>query len=143
MDDFFSITNGTSLSGAVTANKLESVDEGIVEAADSTLPYSVYFWDLLYEQSHRDNEEEDRLWIALGSPILVTKPCRYSSPNKPNGPFIVYYCIGGENVNAMAVPIETLHQAIRQVSLNRGMRGAGRAVSQAAAIVSRPFNRAR
>ena len=133
---FFSITDGMSLSDAVTANKLESVDEGMVEAADPALPYSVYFWDLLYEQSHRDDEDEDRLWIALGSPLLVTKPNNYSSPGKPKGPFIMYYCIGGENVNSMDLPIETLHQAIRKVSLKRGMRGAVRAVSQAAAAGS-------
>ena len=136
VDAFFSIPNGTSLSDAVTSTKLKSVDEGMVEAADPALPYSVYFWDLLYEQSHRDDEDEDRLWIALGSPLLVTKPNNYSSPGKPKGPFIMYYCIGGENVNSMDLPIETLHQAIRKVSLKRGMRGAVRAVSQAAAAGS-------
>jgi hypothetical protein len=135
VDTFFSIENTPTLSDAVTANKLESIDEGMVEAADPTLPYSVYFWDIVYEQSHRNNEDEDRLWIALGSPLLVTKPNKYSSPSKPNGPFIMYYCVGGENVNALDLPIETLHQAIRQVSLKRGMRGA-RAVALSVAAAA-------
>jgi hypothetical protein len=128
------VSNFLALTGkpTLTASGLSSVDAGSVMAAEPTLPYSVYFWDLVYEQSHRNNEDEDRLWIALGSPLLVTKPNRYSSPSKPNGPFAMYYCIGGENVNSLDLPIETLHQAKRQVSLKRGMRGA-RAVSMAVA----------
>jgi hypothetical protein len=135
---FFSIDNKTTLSDAVTVNKLDLTDEGIVQSSSAevenpnpppstfTVYCSTYFWDLVYEQSHRDDEDEDRLWIALGSPILVTKPNRYSSPNKPNGPFAMYYCIGGDNVNSLDLPIETLHQAKRRVSLKRGMRGAVR-----------------
>jgi hypothetical protein len=133
VDTFLSIEDTPTLSDAVTAHKLDAIDEGMVEAADPTLPYSVYFWDIVYEQSHRNNEDEDRLWIALGSPLLVTKPGKYSSPNKPAGPFAMYYCIGGENVNSIDLPIETLHQAIRQVSLKRGMLGAVRVASTAVA----------
>jgi hypothetical protein len=112
-------------------------DEGMVQAGIAQITgggsvyYSAYFWDIVYEQSHRNDENEDRLWIALGSPLLVTKPNMYSSPNKPGGPFIVYYCIGGKNVNSIDLPIETWHQAKREVSLKRGMRGA-RAVTLAA-----------
>jgi hypothetical protein len=124
VDNFFSIDDETEISDATA---LSLIDNGIVEAADPADPYSIYFWDLLYEQSHKDDETEDRLWIALGSPILITKPSQYSSPNKPNGPFVVYFCIGGVNVNAMDVPIETLHQAKREkLSLKRGLRSAGR-----------------
>jgi hypothetical protein len=127
---FLSITNTLTLSDAVTAHKLDLVDEGMVEANYSTgavpVPYSIYFWDLVYEQSYRNDENEDRLWIALGAPLLVTKPGRYSSPSKPNGPFVMYYCIGGGNVNSLDIPIETLHQARREVSLKRGMLGAVR-----------------
>jgi hypothetical protein len=122
--DFLAIPDGTTIADAAS---LALIDNGIVEAADSVTPYSIYFWDLLYEQSHKDDEEEDRLWIALGSPILVTKPSCYSSPTKPNGPFIMYFCIGGVNVNSMDVPIETWHQAKREnLSLKRGLRSAGR-----------------
>jgi hypothetical protein len=124
VDNFFSIDDETEISDATA---LSLIDNGIVEAADPNLPYSIYFWDLLYEQSNKDDEGEDRLWIALGSPILVTKPTQYSSPNKPDGPFAVYFCIGGVNVNAMDVPIETLHQAKREkLSLKRGLRGPGK-----------------
>jgi hypothetical protein len=123
----FLALNGITLSAAESAGSIVSIDDGGVEAADPNSPYSIYFWDLLYEQSNKDDENEDRLWIALGSPILVTKPCKYSSPNKPDGPFAVYYCIGGVNVNAMDVPIETLHQAKREkLSLKRGLRGPGK-----------------
>jgi hypothetical protein len=122
---FMAIEGTPTLSEAAS---IQLVDEGIVEANYSNgtvpTPYSVYFWDLVYEQSHREDEDEDRLWIALGAPLLVTKPNRYSSPNKPNGPFIVYYCIGGGNVNSLDIPIETMHQSLRKVSLKRGMRGA-------------------
>jgi hypothetical protein len=124
------VENAPTLSDAVTAHVIDSVDEGMVEAADPELPSSVYFWDIVYEQSHRDNEDEDRLWIALGSPLLVTKPGKYSSPSKPDGPFAMYYCIGGENVNSIDLPIETRHQAIRKVSLKRGMLGAVRVATK-------------
>jgi hypothetical protein len=142
VDDFLGITGTFTLSGAVSADKLTLEDEGMVQAGSAEIPYpnpppstytvyySTYFWDLVYEQSHRNDENEDRLWIALGSPLLVTKPNKYSSPNKPNGPFIMYYCIGGVNVNSIDLPIETLHQAKREVSLKRGMRGARAATSK-------------
>jgi hypothetical protein len=130
---FMKISGTPTLSDAAG---LQLIDEGMVQAGSAevenpnpppstfTVYYSTYFWDLVYEQSHREDEDEDRLWIALGSPLLVTKPNRYSSPNKPNGPFIMYYCIGGGNVNSLDIPIETMHQSIRKVSLKRGMRGA-------------------
>ncbi|MDR2601662.1 MAG: hypothetical protein LBC53_04330 [Spirochaetaceae bacterium] len=133
--DFLAIDDGTAISAAAS---LELIDEGIVQAGVITVDppsyYSVYFWDLLYEQSDGDSEAEDRLWAALGSPILVTKPAKYSSPGKPDGPFIMYSCIGGENVNSMDAPIETLHQALRgKLSLKRGLRGPGQPAAVAAA----------
>jgi hypothetical protein len=134
---FMGITGTPTLSEAAS---LQLIDSGMVEANYSigavSVPYSIYFWDLVYEQSHRNDENEDRLWIALGAPLLVTKPSNYSSPNKPNGPFIVYYCIGGGNVNSLDIPIETMHQAKRKVSLKRGMRGARAAVAQATAAAA-------
>ena len=120
--DFLNIQNSPTLSGS----GIPTADSGIVDAP-STIIYntptvhSFYFWDLVYEQSVSNDEDEDRLWIELGSPLLVTKPNNYSSPCKPNGPFMVFYCIGGVNVNWMDVTIETTHQAYRKVSLKRAM----------------------
>ncbi|MDR0685059.1 MAG: hypothetical protein LBF83_08015 [Spirochaetaceae bacterium] len=130
VENFLALTGQT-----LTASGIPTVDCGIVDAP-TTLVYntpvvhSFYFWDLVYEQSLDENDDdEDRLWIALGSPLLVTKPNKYSSPCKPDGPFAVYYCIGGKNVNALDVTIETTHQASRKVSLKRGMFSTVKAVT--------------
>ncbi|MDR0597216.1 MAG: hypothetical protein LBG14_01770 [Treponema sp.] len=106
--------------------EFEKLDEGIAQSPDPQFADAIYFWDILYEQSaNPDNDEEDRLWLLLGSPFLVTKAEAYASPNTPfANPYVMFSGFGGVNVNSVDLIIETLHQAEREVSLKRGARSA-------------------
>jgi hypothetical protein len=107
---------------------------------DPVVSDDIYFWDLLYEQTTRtEDDSEDRLWLVLGSPFLVTKAQAYGSPTmvEPEAnPFAMFSCIGGVNVNSVDLTIETLHQAQREVSLKRGMRSSKLSAPTAKAAIS-------
>jgi hypothetical protein len=121
--DFLNRTTAPTLSEAKDLPGFELRDESIMVSPDVQIPYDIYFWDLLYEQTLRNDDEEDRLWLVLGSPFLVTKPEAYGSPTTPLGnPFVMFSCFGGVNVNSVDLTIETLRQAQREVSLKRGVR---------------------
>jgi hypothetical protein len=101
----------------------KKLDEGIMVSPDPQVSDDIYFWDILYEQTLRDDDQEDRLWLVLGSPFLVTKAEAYGSPTTPlANPFVMFSGFGGINVNSVDLLIETLHQAKREVSLKRGLR---------------------
>jgi hypothetical protein len=130
--DFLSIPDGTTLTEATQiagGTKFKKIDEGLVIAPtilvqNVPIPYGVYFWGLLYEQALGSDASEDRLWVGVGSPFQVCKATKYSSPTTaPDYPYVVISGMGGKNVNGWQSLIETLHQAIRKVSLNRGMQG--------------------
>jgi hypothetical protein len=140
---FLAIPNGTTLTGAteIVGGGFYLLDQSIMVSPDVEFTDDIYFWDLLYEQTLRDDEDEDRLWLVLGSPFMVTKPADYGSPTTPlPNPFAIFSGIGGINVNSVDLTIETLHQAERGVSLKRGMRssklGAAAARTGAAAATS-------
>jgi hypothetical protein len=132
VDDFLGlIRSGTpyTLSEAAGTNNdgvnFELLDKGVVQTPDPEAADNIYFWDILYEQTLRNDDEEDRLWLLLGSPFLVTKAEAYGSPSTPlANPFVMFSGFGGINVNSVDLTIETLHQAQREVSLTRGTRGA-------------------
>jgi hypothetical protein len=129
----YTLTQATQL----TSGELNVLDQGDVTAPDTEFPGDIYFWDLLYEQTLRKDDEEDRLWLVLGSPFLVTKAEAYGSPSTPlSNPFVMFSGFGGINVNSVDLTIETLHQAQREVSLKRGLRsaklGAGAGTAKAA-----------
>jgi hypothetical protein len=134
--DFLSI-GGTTLSAAVTAGNLTVVDEGTLTSINGwEVAFGLYFWDLLLEQvPESDDDEGDRLWAALGTPILVTSGAysnmvddpAYGSPTSVvQNAFIEYGYLGGVNVNmgAFDLLIETLNHAKRGVSLKRTIRKA-------------------
>jgi hypothetical protein len=120
------LTEATQIAGGT---KFKKIDEGLVIAPtilvqNVPIPYGVYFWGLLYEQALGSDASEDRLWVGVGSPFQVCKATKYSSPTTaPDYPYVVISGMGGKNVNGWQSLIETLHQAIRKVSLNRGMQG--------------------
>jgi hypothetical protein len=110
-----------SLSDAVSQGKLEVIDEGTVATSAG-----LYFWDLLYEQTPGENDTGDRLWAALGTPILVTRAAAesYGSPTAIiSNPYAFYGYNGGVNLNSLDLTIEAVNQARRGVSLKRGLRG--------------------
>jgi hypothetical protein len=127
---------------ATSAGKFKMLDEGIVIAPEYVpdpdeptmkVPYAIYFWGIVYEQAIRKDDKEDRLYIFLGSPFLITKAAAYSSPTTEQlNPYVVISGFGGVNTNSVDVTIETLHQAIREVSLHRGVRAARIALSRPA-----------
>jgi hypothetical protein len=115
------LTQATKL----TSGDLEVQDGGVMVTPDLEFADDIYFWDFLYEQTLRKDDKEDRIWLVLGSPFLVTKAWKYGSPTMVDpeaNPFAMFSCIGGVNVNSVDLTIETLHQAQREVSLKRGMR---------------------
>jgi hypothetical protein len=120
---FLAIPDETTITDAL------AIGGGLVEAptvlvANTPVPYAIYFWGLLYEQALGSDASEDRLWVGVGSPFQVCKATQYSSPTTaPDYPYVVISGMGGKNVNGWQSLIETLHQAIRKVSLNRGMQG--------------------
>jgi hypothetical protein len=134
-----------TLTEAVNATDVDFkiLDEGIViapeyvpdpEEPDVKVPYAIYFWGIVYEQAIREDDKEDRIWLALGSPFLVTKAEAYSSPTTTQeNPYVVISGFGGVNTNSIDVTIETPHQAIREVSLHRGVRAARISLSRPAA----------
>jgi hypothetical protein len=131
VSDFLTITGpNNSLSAAVTAGKLTVVDESTAQALDSAAAYGVYFWDLLYEQVPGNDDDGDRLWAALGTPILATRAGdnyigdpAYGSPTALfQNAYVMFGSLGGVNVNSLDLTAETLHQAARGVSLKRTLR---------------------
>jgi hypothetical protein len=127
VNDLFLIPDQTTLTGATqitTGVEFELLDQGLVVTPDPEVADAIYFWDILYEQTLRDDDDEDRIWLLLGSPFLVTKAEAYGSPTVPfANPFVMFSGFGGINVNSVDLIIETLHQAMRDVSLKRGSRG--------------------
>jgi hypothetical protein len=118
-------------------DRLEVQDGGVMVSPDVQIPYDIYFWDLLYEQTLRNDDEEDRLWLVLGSPFLITKAEAYGSPTTELGnPYVMFSGFGGVNVNSVDLTIETLNQARREVSLKRGVRASKLGSSTAAAAVT-------
>jgi hypothetical protein len=89
-------------------------------------------WDILYEQVPGSSDTPDRVWLALGSPILATRAgvnvfrtSAYGSPTAVyQNPYAMFGFIGGVNVNmgAFDLLIETQNQATRGVSLKRSHR---------------------
>ena len=133
--EFLGIKDGTTLSAAASAGALTVVDQGTVTSDSSWgVPFGIYLWDMLYEQVPDNQDDEgDRLWVALGTPILATSGAyenligdpAYGSPTGVfQNVYIQYGFIGGDNVNmgAFDLTIETLHQAKRGVSLKRSLR---------------------
>jgi hypothetical protein len=131
--DETTLTDATHISGG---KELNVQDEGfMVPPKEELVSDDIYFWDILYEQAPK--KAEDRLWLVLGSPFLVTKPDAYGSPTAPLAdPFMMFSCIGGINVNSVDLTIETLHQAEREVSLKRGVRSSRLATATAKAAKS-------
>jgi hypothetical protein len=128
-----------SQAAALTEGDLEVIDQAVMATPDPVASDDIYFWDLLYEQTLRTDDAEDRLWLVLGSPFLVTKAQAYGSPTmvEPEAnPFAMFSCIGGVNVNSVDLTIETLHQAKREVSLKRGMRASKLSAPTAKAAIS-------
>jgi hypothetical protein len=124
--DFLTLTADTFTS-AVSAGKLEVIDEGEIESVTYD---GLYFWDLLYEQYPGPGDTGDRIWVALGTNILVTRAAAgtYGSPTiatdpEEQNPFAFYGYNGGVNVNSMDLTIDAVNQAKREVSLKRSMRG--------------------
>jgi hypothetical protein len=114
------LTKATTLASV----EFEVVDQSSVTSPDVQFPYGIYFWDILYEQTTKATDDGDRLWLVLGSPFLVTKAEAYGSPTTVVGnPYVMLSGFGGVNVNSVDLLIETLHQAQRDVSLKRGVRG--------------------
>jgi hypothetical protein len=129
----YTLTQATEL----ISGDLEVQDQGVMPAPDPEFADAIYFWDILYEQTLRKDDEEDRLWLVLGSPFLVTKPEKYGSPWTPDPyPFGMFSGVGGINVNSVDLTIETLHQAQREVSLKRGMRSSKLSAPTAKAAIS-------
>jgi hypothetical protein len=107
-----------------TAAGLHTTDEGVVDVVDLG---GVYFWDLLYCQTVEISDAGDLLWAGLGTPILVTRAAEggYGSPTASReNAFVVFGCNGGNNVNAIDLPVEATNEAKRGgVSLKRGLNG--------------------
>jgi hypothetical protein len=116
----------TTLSGAVQAGRLKVVDQGSI----TNVTYEgLYFWDLLYEQYPGVGDTGDRLWIAFGTAILVTRAAAgtYGSPTSTADsavlqPFALYGYNGGVNINCIDLTIDVVNQTKREVSLKHGMR---------------------
>jgi hypothetical protein len=120
---------------------LVAVDEGELSSPTDIEPYyySVYFWDILYETA--DLPQNDRLWFFRGTELLVALANAYTTPTPPVPPappdnaaaavpesyklFPVGNSrgdIGGYNVDAADLTIETVRQAEAGVSLKRGAK---------------------
>jgi hypothetical protein len=117
-----------TLSGALTSG-LEPIDEGEIT---SIVPGGIYFWDLLYAQTPEISDAGDLLWVALGSPLLVTRAAEggYGAPDvsTPDGEienaYLMFGFNGGNNVNSIDLTIEAINQEKRgNVSLKRGLSG--------------------
>jgi hypothetical protein len=130
--NFLLIPDGTTLSNAVGPNRLTVVDEGTANATDPEVPYGIYFWDILYEQTPAASDDGDRLWVAMGTPILVTRAGEnfedpgYGSPTALfQNAYAMFGYLGGTNVNmnGMDLTVEATNQAKRgNVSLKRTLR---------------------
>jgi hypothetical protein len=137
--DFLDLPPGVTLSSASTVPNapLTIVDGGTAIGGNfmGYIAYGVSMWDLLYEQVPGNDDEGDRLWAALGTPILATRAGLdeyeenpgYGSPTALfKNPYVMFGHLGGENVNmgAFDLLIETQNQATRGVSLKRNFRKA-------------------
>jgi hypothetical protein len=119
-------TTAPTLTEAVTDEKLEVVDQGSI----TNVTYEgLYFWDLLYEQYPGVGDTGDRLWVAFGTAILVTRAAAgtYGSPTSTADspvlqPYALYGYNGGVNINAFDLTIDVVNQTKREVSLKHGMR---------------------
>jgi hypothetical protein len=131
--DFLGISDGRTLSQATTAGDLTVVDGGTANATDPYVPFGIYFWDILYEQVPGDDDDGDRLWVAMGTPILVTRAGDdylgnpgYGSPTALfQNAYAMFGYLGGTNVNmnGMDLTVEATNQAKRgNVSLKRTLR---------------------
>jgi hypothetical protein len=139
VSDLLSSSGGT-LSQAVAKGTLLVVDEGTVTSTsldpEYFIPFGLYTWDLLYEQvPDAADDSGDRLWAALGTPVLVTSGAyenemedpAYGSPTSAfQNAYAVFGFAGGVNMNmgAFDLTIEAANQAKRGVSLKRTMRKA-------------------
>jgi hypothetical protein len=134
VSQFFALPAGATLSSASSGTNpaLRMVDEGTVTSISRWgIAFGLYFWDLLLEQiPDATSDSGDRLWAALGTPILVTSGAfqnrirdpAYGSPTSVvQNAFIMYGYLGGVNINmgAFDLLIETQNQATRNVSLKR------------------------
>jgi hypothetical protein len=134
--EFFGLPDNTALSKGVGAEVLTVVDQGTVTATNAySIPFGIFMWDILYEQVPDTTDDSgDRVWVALGSPILVTRAglTMFDDPayGSPTGiyqnAFVEFGFLGGVNVNmgAFDLLIETANQAKRGVSLKRNFRRA-------------------
>jgi hypothetical protein len=132
VSEFLNITNGPAISTAVLSGALTVVDERTITSISGWgVAYGIYFWDILLEQVPDVSDDEgDRLWVGLGTPILVTSAAyenmiedpAYGSPTSTfQNDYVEFGYFGGVNINAGAFDllIETQNQARRGVSLKR------------------------
>jgi hypothetical protein len=117
---------GGTLTEAVDAGVLTVVDKGSIE---NVTYEGLYFWDLLYEQYPGVGDTGDRLWIAFGTAILVTRAAAgtYGSPTSTADsavlqPYALYGYNGGVNINCIDLTIDVVNQTKREVFLKHGMR---------------------
>jgi hypothetical protein len=110
---------------------LSVTDEGVVESLKDE---GIYFWDVLYGQAPGVNDADDRLWVILGTPLLVTRAARgeYGSPTSDSeNAYLVIGFNGGHNNNSIDLTIETITQGERDdgICQRRSMHGATMAES--------------
>jgi hypothetical protein len=124
--DYGQLSTPPTLSSAAG---LEAIDEGSVT---SIIPGGVYFWDLLYAQTDEVSDAGDLLWVALGTPILVTRAAKggYGAPDasteddEVENAYVMFGFNGGNNVNHIDLTIEAVNQAKRGgCSLKRSLYG--------------------
>jgi hypothetical protein len=112
--------NGRTLSQAVAANKLVSVDSGTGTPG--------YFWNIFVETGA--TADNDRLWFFRGSALLATPALAYAPPPQA-GVTNRYFAtgtavgqIGGQNVDWVDFTAETVRQAGLGKSLKHSVRAA-------------------
>ena len=113
------------------AHGLDITDEGAVESLKDE---GVYYWDIIYGQAPGVNDADDRLWVILGTPLMVTRAAKgeYGSPTSDSeNPYVIFGFNGGHNTNCLDLTIEAITHVERGggVSQRRSMHGAALSVS--------------
>lgn len=130
--------NIPTISGAVTANKLVKVDDGIIASPTAAPDPSGLYHPCISMIQHPTNPEKDLLVFVAGSQIMVSRAAAYGSPTALGGfkvnPYVMFNNNGGVNLNSIEFPIETLYESIRgKGSFRRGVRMSRAADAAAAA----------
>jgi hypothetical protein len=106
----------------------EIVDEGrVYSTAEPGVPYGIYYLNLLLQNA--DTPEGERLYVFLGSELLVTGAAHYKARALVFGDGEGDGHIGGKNVNSAILLAETIQQFEDDKSLKRGVRAIRIAVS--------------